>query len=145
MNVPFLIIFIAMKHSDSEVGSVLWHVLVVLFHWVIFYWWTYHIHFPVNRYLSCSYFLIIMNNISLNIHVQVCMDLFFQQIPRSEINESCYLYGLPWWLRQSRICLPVQITQVRSLGWEDSLEKGMATHSSILAWRIPWPEEPDGL
>ena len=31
-----------------------------------------------------------------------------------------------------------------SLGWEDPLEKGMATHSSILAWRIPWPEEPGG-
>ena len=34
---------------------------------------------------------------------------------------------------------------VRSLGWEDPLEKGMATHSSILAWRIPWTEEPGGL
>ena len=33
-------------------------------------------------------------------------------------------------------------TWVRSLGWEDPLEKGMATHSSILAWRIPWTEEP---
>ena len=32
--------------------------------------------------------------------------------------------------------------QVRSLGWEDPLEKGVATHSSILAWRIPWTEEP---
>ena len=32
---------------------------------------------------------------------------------------------------------------VRSLGWEDPLEKEMATHSSILAWRIPWTEEPD--
>ena len=32
-----------------------------------------------------------------------------------------------------------------SLGWEDPLEKGMATHSSILAWRIPWTEEPGGL
>ena len=32
-------------------------------------------------------------------------------------------------------------TQVRSLGWEDPLEKGLATHSSILAWRIPWTEE----
>ena len=30
-------------------------------------------------------------------------------------------------------------------GWEDPLEEGMATHSSILAWRIPWTEEPDGL
>ena len=35
--------------------------------------------------------------------------------------------------------------QVRSLGWEDPLEKGMATHSSPLAWRMPWTEEPGGL
>ena len=35
--------------------------------------------------------------------------------------------------------------QVRSLGQEDALEEGMATHSSILAWRIPWTEEPGGL
>ena len=39
----------------------------------------------------------------------------------------------------------VQETQVRSLGQEDALEKGMATHSSIFAWRIPWTEEADGL
>ena len=39
----------------------------------------------------------------------------------------------------------VQETWVRSLGWEDPLEKKMATHSSILAWRILWTEEPDGL
>ena len=38
-----------------------------------------------------------------------------------------------------------QETPVRSLGWEDPLEKGMATHSSILAWRIPRTEEPGGL
>ena len=36
-------------------------------------------------------------------------------------------------------------TWVRPLGWEDPLEEGMATHSSILAWRIPWTEEPGGL
>ena len=34
---------------------------------------------------------------------------------------------------------------VQSLDWDDPLEKGMATHSSILAWRIPWTEEPGGL
>ena len=39
----------------------------------------------------------------------------------------------------------LQETQVVYLGWEDPLEKGMATHSSILAWRIPWTEEPGGL
>ena len=36
-------------------------------------------------------------------------------------------------------------TWVQSLGWEDSLEKGTTTHSSILAWRIPWTGEPGGL
>ena len=36
-------------------------------------------------------------------------------------------------------------TWARSLGWEDPLEEGMTTHSSILAWRIPWTEEPRGL
>ena len=39
----------------------------------------------------------------------------------------------------------LQDTQVRSLGWDDTLEEGMATHSSILDWRIPWTEEPGGL
>jgi len=63
--------------------------------------------------------------------------------------------------RLLRVCFPVaqmvknqpamqetwvlQETQVRSLGQEDPLEKGMATHSSILAWRIPWIEEPGGV
>ena len=43
-------------------------------------------------------------------------------------------------------CLPaVQETQVQSLGQEDPLEEAMATHSSILAWRIPWMEEPGEL
>ena len=41
--------------------------------------------------------------------------------------------------------LSMQEMQVQSLGLEDSLEKGMATHSSILAWRIPWTEEPGRL
>ena len=38
-----------------------------------------------------------------------------------------------------------QETRAQFLGWEDSLEKEMATHSSILAWKIPWTEEPGGL
>ena len=42
--------------------------------------------------------------------------------------------------------LPImQETWVQSLGWEDLLEKEMATHSSILAWKIPWTEEPGRL
>ena len=39
----------------------------------------------------------------------------------------------------------MQEMQVQSLGWEDPLEKEMATHFSILAWKIPWTEEPGGL
>ena len=43
-------------------------------------------------------------------------------------------------------CLPtVWETRVRSLGWEDPLEKAMAPHSSTLAWKIPWTEEPGTL
>ena len=43
-------------------------------------------------------------------------------------------------------CLPaMQETWVKSLGWEDPLEKEMATHSSTLAWKIPWSEEPGRL
>ena len=43
-------------------------------------------------------------------------------------------------------CLPtMRETRVQYLGWEDALEKEMATHSSILAWKIPWTEEPGRL
>ena len=43
-------------------------------------------------------------------------------------------------------CMPaIQETQARSLSWEDPLEKKLAIHSTILAWRIPWTEEPGGL
>ena len=54
-------------------------------------------------------------------------------------------------IRASRVAQTVknlpsmQETQVRSLGWEDPLKKGMAAPSSILAWRIPWTEETGGL
>ena len=47
--------------------------------------------------------------------------------------------GLPWG------SLAKWEVWVRSLGWEEPLEEGMATHSRILAWRIPWTEEPGGL
>ena len=50
------------------------------------------------------------------------------------------------WVAQMVKNLPaMQETQVQTLGWKDPLEKGMATLSSILAWEIPWTEEPGGL
>ena len=45
----------------------------------------------------------------------------------------------------SRICLPMKEMRVRSLGWGDPLNEEMATHSSVLAWEVPWTEEPGGL
>ena len=56
-----------------------------------------------------------------------------------------YTEGFPGGSVVKKTCLPMQETQVQSLGWEDPLEKEMATHSGILAWRIPWTEEPGGL
>ena len=56
--------------------------------------------------------------------------------------------GFPWWLSGEEStcqCLPVQEMWVRFLSWEDPLEKEMTTHCSILAWKIPWTEEPGGL
>ena len=44
-----------------------------------------------------------------------------------------------------RIYMQCGIPAASSLGWEDPLEKGVATHSSTLAWRIPWTEKPGGL
>ena len=52
--------------------------------------------------------------------------------------------GFPMWLSGKK--LPAkQEMQVQSLGWEDPLEKEMATHSIIPTWKIPWTEEPGGL
>jgi len=54
------------------------------------------------------------------------------------------LFGLPRWLSVKNPPA-MQETQIQSLGWEDPLEKEVATCSSILAWKIPWTEEPGGL
>ena len=68
---------------------------------------------------------------------------------RRSIYVSTYqrkrLSGLPWCLQTVKDLPATRETQVRSLGWEDTLEEGMATHSRILAWRIPQTEEPGGL
>ena len=56
-----------------------------------------------------------------------------------------YITGLPWWLSGKESACNTQELQIRSLGGEDPLEEGMATHPSIPAWRIPWTEQPGGL
>ena len=66
--------------------------------------------------------------------------------PVQEIHEMLLPVSPPWHHGKEPACrLPMQETQetwVQSLGQEDPLEEGMATHLSILAWRIPWTEEP---
>ena len=63
--------------------------------------------------------------ISFSLSLQICLEL--------TISLVAQMVKCPPAMRE---------TQVRSLGWEDPLEKEMATHSSILAWKIPWMEEP---
>ena len=53
--------------------------------------------------------------------------------------------GLPWVAKKVKTLSAMQETQIRFLGQEDALKKGMATHSSILAWTTPRTEEPDWL
>ena len=55
------------------------------------------------------------------------------------------MYGLPLVAQTVKNPPAMKETWVQSLGWEDPLEKGMAVHSSILAWRIPRTEDPGGL
>ena len=61
------------------------------------------------------------------------------------IRNSLMIIGAPLLAQKVKNLPPMQETRVRSLSREDPLEKGTATHSSILAWRIPWTEEPGEL
>ena len=56
-----------------------------------------------------------------------------------------YIYGASLVAQMVKKLTAMWETWVQSLGWEDPLEEGMATYSSILAWRIPWRQEPSGL
>ena len=69
----------------------------------------------------------------------------------SDMTEQLHFHFLSWYYGASLVAQTVKRlptmreTWVQSLGREDPLEKEMATHSSILAWKIPWTEEPGGL
>ena len=80
---------------------------------------------------------IIVNNINIIKTEKYNKPIMFTSI--------CYVKGLPWWLKMVKNPPAVQEMRVQSLGQEDPLEKGMTTHSSVLAWEIPWTEEPGRL
>ena len=62
----------------------------------------------------------------------------------SDWTELIVLLEIPRWLSGKNLSA-MQETQVQSLGWEDALEKEVATHSSILPWELPWTEERGGV
>ena len=75
------------------------------------------------------------------------MSLLGAEAGQCGIRDKVGVQGRGWLLVAQRLkCLPaMQETRVRSLGREDPLEKEMAPHSSTVAWKIPWMEEPGGL
>ena len=88
----------------------------------------YNQHKIVVIYTDISY-----NNLTLIWHVTYNVCIF---------NVEClFSWDFPGALKNP----PASEGDVQSLGWEDPLEEGMATHSNILAWRIPWTEDPRGL
>ena len=95
-----------------------------------------------NSLLSMNYKLSLKLVVHLFLFVFfICVNLF-SQISTDYFFAWAYLWTLA---RRIKHLHAMQETRVRSLGWEDPLEKEMATHSSILAWRIPWRGEPGGL
>ena len=99
------------------------------------------LQFPVVKQRQSSFSCILdrsmntslINFTSIYIIISLLMQPFVSQLQASLVAQM--VKNLP----------ALYETRVRSLGWEDPLEEGMATHSSILAWRIPWTEEHGGL
>ena len=84
-----------------------------------------------------AHFFLVLNNIPLSVYITVYLTIHL-------LNDILVTWASL--VAQRLKPLPsMRETWVRSLGREDALEKEMATHSSILAWRIPWTEEPGGL
>ena len=103
---------------------------------------------PPSEHIKCLPLI----NVRIFLHLFCTMN---QHLPRALINANSLknwgrihaLSGLPCGSAVKDLSAVQELlkTLVRSPGWEDPMEEGMATHSSILAWRIPWTEEPGGL
>ena len=109
------------------------------------------------QHIKCKTFpgiLPLFSDIFLHLNLHLFMVAWRKWLQLIFIYNSVKTYKilLVFWLESIWLSLVAQmvknlptVQEVRSLGWEDLLEKGMATHSSILAWRTPWIEEPGGL
>ena len=90
-----------------------------------------------------SLFFVLFSKLYIYIKLFLCIyDTFFNRRVLRRVIEGI---GASLVAQRIKHLPAMRETRIRSLGWEDPLEKGMATHSSILAWRIPWTEEPGGL
>ena len=81
-------------------------------------------------------------SLNYNSHVIKCTHFKFEEFFDKCVICECWL---PRWHSGKESTCQLQATWVWSLGWEDPLEEEIATHSSILVWRIPWTEEPGSL
>ena len=132
------------KYSSSGASTHVWITPSYSMLWFPKSWpWT-----PFSCSLPRQLHLLLVHSIPSYILVQVSSEWRVHNSRHKGRLFKEYLRIIPWASLVAQMVknLPaMQDTQVRSLGWEVPLEKGMATHSSILAWRIPWTEEPGGL
>ena len=82
-----------------------------------------------------------LDAVNTTVNRQGVNNLVIKKKKKPCLYSACSSQVMQW----QRIYMPMQETQVQSLGGKDLLEKGMATHSSILVRNIPWTEEPHGL
>ena len=123
--------------QSSEISDCLW-VIIFSLAWINFSFflglmvnWIF-VHIRIRCIIWQSYQTVLKLTSSFHANLIAFLEA-------NTIISLVYIFsGLSWWPSGKEPALPMQETHVQSLGWEDSLEKEMATHSSILAWEIPW-------
>ena len=103
------------------------------------------IHSSVDWHLGCFHVLTFVNSAAVKTGLHVSFGITFSEYMPSSGIAGSYGSSKDFPVGSGNNLSTMWETQVQSLGWEDPLEKGMTTHSSILAWWIPWTEKPGGL